>query len=371
MYFRALTIYRITDTAKLLATDINAELSKRAFVPMGASDRMAAGWVPPMAHAPDLHAFAHQGCHLIALKTEEKLMPASVVKELAEERISEIEEREVRKIGRKEAKEIRERVTEELLPRAFSKSRVLHALIDLKSGFVMVNTATAAKAELLTQLLRETLGSLPTKLLHTQLDPVTAMTTWLEHEAPDCFTLDSDVTLKSPGDGGAVANIRRQDLNAEEVTGHLKSGKLVTRLAMSHADRLSFVLNDKLQLARIAFLDLIEDQIKDLDADDAAAMAEGTLAITVASLRELVYGVLAALGGELGVNADLVTKAQAESDEAYPQAIELAKKNPAFPLEELQLQLGIDYGRACSIHAQLIAEGHLKPVKRPSPDTPW
>jgi len=300
MWFKNLQLYRITDLSKLNADQLDTELRKRPFVPLGATDRLAAGWIPPASHAPDIFAYPNSGAMLIALKTEEKLLPSSVVKEVADERITEIEAKDLRKIGKKEAKEIRERVAEELLPRAFSRSRVLRALIDFEAGWIWVDSATPAKAELLIQFLRESLGTLPTKLPQTQLDPVTAMSTWLEHDAPSNFTLDADCVLKAPGDGGAQVTCRRHDLNSDEVKQHLKTGKLVTQLALSWDERIAFVLTDKLHIKRLTFLDLLEDQIKEANAEDAAAMFDTTLTLLAQEGRGLIAAVIEALGDELG-----------------------------------------------------------------------
>lgn len=300
MWFKNLQLFRLTDLSKIDANQLDAELKKHAFVPLGKTDRLSAGWIAPASHAPDVFAYHNSGSWLIALKTEEKLLPSSVVKEVADERISEIEAQELRKVGKKESKEIRERVAEELLPRAFSRSRVLRALIDLEAGWIWVDSATPTKGELLIQLLRETLGSLPTRLPQTQLDPVTAMSTWLEHDAPSNFTLDADCVLKAPGDGGAQVTCRRHDLNSDEVKLHLKSGKMVTQLALSWADRLAFVLTDTLQIKRLSFLDLLEDQIKDANAEDATAMFDTSLTLLVQEGRQLVAALIEALGDEMG-----------------------------------------------------------------------
>ncbi|WP_374352964.1 recombination-associated protein RdgC [Chitinimonas sp.] len=299
MWFKNLLLYRLTDLSKLDFAKLDSELQKRPFAPVGQLDRLTAGWIAPARHAPDIFAYPNNGSWLISLKTEEKLLPSSVVKEMAEERIADIESKELRKIGKKEAKEIRERVAEELLPRAFSRSRVLRALVDPETGWIWVDSASAAKAELLIQFLRETLGSLPTKLPQTQLDPVTAMSTWLEHNAPGNFTLDADCVLKAPGEGGAQVTCRRHDLGSEEVQMHLKSGKLVTQLALSWDDRIAFVLTEKLEIKRLQFLDLLQDQIKDANADDAAALFDASLTLMVMEGRNLASAVIEALGGEL------------------------------------------------------------------------
>lgn len=329
MWFKCLLLYRLTDAASLDLKDLDGRLQKRAFVPVGQMDKQSVGWVPPASHAPDLFAYGNSGAWLIALKTEEKLIPASVVKDLADERIADIEARELRKVGKKETKEIRERIAEELLPRAFARSRVVRALIDPQDGWIWVDAATPARGEQLLQILRETLGSLPAKLVQTTVEPVTAMTTWLEHGAPENFTLDADCVLTAPGDGGAQISCRRQDLNADEIKQHLSSGKLVTQLALSWAERLSFVLTDKLQVKRLAFLDLLEDQLKGADAPDAAAMFDTSLTLLVNEGRGLLDAILEVLDGELNVvaakpaSSATTTAAEAPAAAAPPKDVDV------------------------------------------------
>ncbi|MBV1776541.1 recombination-associated protein RdgC [Burkholderiaceae bacterium DAT-1] len=297
MWFKNLQLYRLDndiDTASL-----DPILAKRQFVQAGQLDRLSAGWIPPASHAPDLFAYPVAGAWMIALKTEEKILPSSVVKEEAATRIEAIEAKELRKVGKKEAKEIRERVADELLPRAFSRTRVLRAVIDPAERWIWVDTPTAAKAELILQLLRESIGSLHCRLPQTKLEPVTAMTTWLEHGAPEGFTLDADCVLKAPGDGAPQVTCRRHDLSSEEIQLHLKSGKMATQLALSFADRLSFVLGEKLQIKRLGFLDVLEDQIKTADAEDAAAMFDTSATLLVEEGRALIKAIIDALDGEM------------------------------------------------------------------------
>lgn len=322
--FRNLIAYRITDIEALrlklaseaaelrdwdddtasAQTDISLILAEKPFVPCEGSAGMSCGWVPPRESAPDLFDHYYNAAHLITLQFEQKLLPASVVNQVAGERIAKIVENEMRRIGKKERREIRDRVTEELLPKAFARRSTIQGILDLKEGWLFVNAASPGKADLFTQILRETIGMLPIRFLQTELDPVTAMTTWLEHGAPEGFTLDADVTLQAPGDGGAKVTISRHDLSAEEVTGHLKSGKLVHRLAMTHDDNVSFVLTDKLTVKRLALTDMKEDElISGLDdaddADDADAVFENTYIVQVGAYRALTAAVLGALGGEL------------------------------------------------------------------------
>ncbi|UXY13890.1 recombination-associated protein RdgC [Chitiniphilus purpureus] len=299
LWFRNLQLYRLAPDHGLTGERIGEALAKRPWQPCGSQDLASQGWVPPAPHAPDQFAYTQQDAVLVALKTEEKLLPGSVVRQLADERVAEIEAEENRKVGRKETKEIRERITQELLPKAFVRSRVQRALIDLQAGLVLVDSGAAARAELLLSALREALGSLPTRLLDTQTTPQTAMTLWLESADAGAFDLGQDAELRAPGDGGAVARVSRQPLDSDEIRQHLGAGKLASRVALSWQDRVAFQLTEKLEIKRLTMLDVLADAVKELDAADQAALFDSGLALTVGELRQLVPTLIDALGGEV------------------------------------------------------------------------
>ncbi|GHD63600.1 recombination-associated protein RdgC [Jeongeupia chitinilytica] len=299
LWFRNLQLYRLAPDHALALDSIGDSLAKRPWVPCGSNDQMSQGWIAPARHAPDLKAYGYDDAVLVTLKTEEKLLPASVVKEETEERIARIEAEENRKVGRKEAKELRERVAEELLPKAFSRSRSQRALIDLRLGLVLVESASATKAEQLLSTLRETLGSLPTRLVNTQVTPETAMTLWLESADADEFDLGQDTELRAPGDDGAITRLARQPLDTAEVKQHLENGLLASKLALAWDDKLAFQLTDKLEIKRLTMLDVLQDELKDMDAADQGAIFDSSLALTVGTLREFVPALIRALGDEL------------------------------------------------------------------------
>lgn len=298
-WFKNLQLYRLAPDHTLTVPAINAALGLRPFVPCGAHDTMTQGWVAPAAHAPDLLAYTQQDAVLVVLKTEEKLLPASVVKEKTEAQIARIEADENRKVGRKEAKELRERVAEELLPKAFNQSHTQRALIDLRLGLVLVDAPSAGKAESFLAVLRETLGSLPTRLVNTQVTPETAMTLWLETADAGELDLGDSVTLASPGDTGASARLKHLPLDSDEVQQHLQAGMLVESLSLAWDDKLAFVLTDRFEIKRLTMLDVLQDELKDMDSADQAAIFDSSLVLTVGTLRQFVPVLIEALGGEL------------------------------------------------------------------------
>ncbi len=298
LWFRNIQIYRLSADHALTAESINDLLAKRPFFSCGSQDLMTQGWIAPAAHMPESMAYPYQDTVLVMLKTEEKLLPGSVIKQTADSRVQEIEARENRKVGKREIKELRERITEELLPRAFTRSRTTRALIDLANNLVLVESASAAKAEVTLSLLREALGSLPTRLIQTNTTPQTAMTVWLESSDAGLFDLGQDVELRAPGEDGPIARLVKQPLMGEEIAQHLSSGKLVTKMALSWNDRIALQLTDKMELKRVAMLEALQDDFKNADAADKAALFDSGLALFVGETRALVPDLLEALGGE-------------------------------------------------------------------------
>jgi recombination associated protein RdgC len=71
-----------------------------------------------------------------------------------------------------------------------------------------------------------------------------------------------------------------------EIKNHLDTGKQVIKLALSWADRLSFVLDESLFVKRLKFLDLIQDQAADIDAIDEVEQFDADFSIMSAELAQ-------------------------------------------------------------------------------------
>jgi recombination associated protein RdgC len=297
MWFKQLSFYRLNgDSVPEVAQLVDA-LEKTPFTHCGGLDWFSEGWVNPAGHL-DAPAFVAQGCQLVSLKREDKVLPSSVIREWVETKTVEIEEREFRKVGRKEKLALKEQVTDDLLPRAFVRPSRLSAYIDADRGWLMVDSATASKAEALVSKLREALPPFPAALPRTLLAPHTAMTDWLAAgEAPAGFELDAECELKDgSSENGAVIRCVRMDLTADEIRQHIATGKQATRLGLIWKERIRFVLTDTLQLKRIQFLDVLQDEASQA-GDDSASLFEATFTLMAGELGELVDALVDALGG--------------------------------------------------------------------------
>ncbi len=254
MWFRNLTIYRLPPGWTRTPGEIEATLTEFPLHPCIGLALQSRGWVS----VNDAGQFAYgQGKQvLIAMGSEEKLLPASVVNQTAGERIRKLEDEKGFKLGRKAKREIKEQVAVELTPRAFSRRRELRGWFDFEGGWLVVDTASANKADEFTQTLRDALGELPVTPLQSEPSMDALMTGWLaSREAPGTFNLDDECELTATDEHKSTVRYLRHSLDGKDIANHLSNGKVVKRLALTWKDRVSFVVDDKLQIRRFKPLD--------------------------------------------------------------------------------------------------------------------
>jgi len=295
-YFKQLSLY-ILNKDKMPDLAILAEkLQEVAFVPCMGLDWDSVGFANPVPFGSNI-VFPAQNTWRIALKKEEKVLPAAVVRDILDEKINEIRETERRNVGRKEKLELKETITDDLLPRAFTKSSKTEAIIDAKYGFLLINQASSVRAEILLTKLREALGGLKAKQPRTQQSPGNLITEWLlRGSAAGHFELDCDCELMGFGDAAPVVRISRHDLTVEEINHLLRSGKIVTQLGLSWRDRVRFVLTQNFTLKRIQFLDLIQEEAAS-QGDDIESLTFASQILMAEALSELITELIDHLGG--------------------------------------------------------------------------
>jgi recombination associated protein RdgC len=297
MWFKNLQIYRLPAPWAMTAEQLEARLAPQAFAPCTSLDMQSQGWVSPRDNGMLVHTVNRQ--MLILLGTEKKLLPASVINQVAKEKATELEEQQGFKPGRKQMREIKEQVTDELLPRAFSIKRNTWTWIDPVNGWLVVDAGNASKAEEVLKLLIKAIDKFPMESLRVTRSPVAAMTDWLAaDEAPGGFTVDQDTELRATGEGKATVRYVRHTLEAEDVRRHIAAGKQCTRLAMTWADRVSFVLTESLTVKRIAPLDVLkEDSDSAMKNDDERF--DSDIALMTGELHRMLTDLVEALGGEM------------------------------------------------------------------------
>ena len=297
MWFKQLSIYPL-NKAQLPALETLADkLAAAEFAPCMGLDWDSVGFAAPASFQPQEMVFAAQNTWRVALKKEEKVLPAAVVRDILDDKVQEIQNAEGRNVGRKEKQELKDNITDDLLPRAFTKSSRTEAVFDTEHGLLLVNNANANKAEALLTKLREALGGLEARLPRTNQSPGSLMTDWLLRGAGEGgFELDSDCELKGSGDVAATVKVSKQDLTAEEVVQHVKNGKTVTQLGLVWREQIAFVLTQDFTLKRIQYLDVLQEEAES-HGDDAASLAFASQILMADSLAQMLDELAACLGG--------------------------------------------------------------------------
>lgn len=297
MWFKNLQIYRLPAPWAITAAQLEADLAPHAFQPCSSLDMQAQGWVSPRENGELVYTLNKQ--ILLLLGTEKKLLPTTVINQVTKIKAAEIEEQQGFKPGRKQMKELKEDVTDELLPRAFSIWRQTWVWIDPVNGWLVVDASSPAKADEVLKLLIKSIEKLPMEALHVVQSPVAAMTEWLLADtAPHGFTVDQDTELRATGEGKATVRYVRHTLEAEDVQRHIASGKQCTRLAMTWADKISFVLTESLTIKRVAPLDVIKENADSTAQNDEERFDSDVMLMT-GELNSMLGDLVAALGGEV------------------------------------------------------------------------
>lgn len=297
MWFRNLQIFRLTPEWEYSTEKLVLALQKGVFRGCGASDRMAQGWMPPRGEDGEL-VFAVGRQQLIALGVEQKLLPMSVVRQYAQEKLEAIESAQGYKPGRKQARDVMEQIEAELLPRAFVKRGLTYVWIDPVNRWLLVDASSSTRADEVVEQLKLCLNELPLTLVKTQMAPATAMTQWLAAgEAPGSFTIDRDCELRAVAEERAAVRYVRHILDSDEVKSHITGGKTATRLALTWNDRVSFVLTEQMQIKRLTFLDLLKEDAE-RQSDNADDLFAANFTLMSGELAQLLAQLLEALGGE-------------------------------------------------------------------------
>jgi recombination associated protein RdgC len=237
--------------------------------------------------------------HLIALGVNQKLLPASIIRQVAAERAEAQAAEQGFPVGRRLMRDIKLRVTEELRSKALTRRRVTRAWIDPKNGWFIVDAAGPSRAEELVETLRDTIGSFAVTMLETQRSPQTSMAAWLKMgDAPLRFSIDQDLELQSADKSKATIRYTRHPLAGKEIQAHLSAGMYATRLGLTWHDRVSFVLTDKLQVKRVDFLEMSKDPGEGGEEMDTAEQFDIDFTVMAGELAKLLDDLTAALGNE-------------------------------------------------------------------------
>jgi recombination associated protein RdgC len=298
MLFKSARIFRLTKPVNFTAETLHEQLSEQMFVACDSYQLSSFGWVEPMGREGKL--LAHQTGRRIMLCAckEERLLPATVLREAVEEEVQQIETEQARRVFPSEKRRLKEDALQRMLPRAFTKKRLVYGYIDLDNQWLVIEAGPTKLAEEFTHLLRQSLGSLAIVPLITQQEPAAVMSHWLlENSLPANLETGEDCVLRDQSDSKVVLRSKGIDLGSPDFKVYVEGGMRVVKLALQWQQQLDFVINDDLSLSRIRFNDLSGDGGEVLDSEDVAGRFDADLALLGGTFEELLNELIEAFGG--------------------------------------------------------------------------
>ncbi len=296
MWLKNLVVYRLPADRAGDADDLERKLAQQSLQPCGGFQMESRGWTCPQDDGRYLYQQNQQW--LLALGLEQKLLPASIIRQLAQDRAVEIARQQGRPAGRKQMRDLREQVTNELLPRALARRSTTNGWMDTAHGWLAVDAAADAKSEQFMEALRRADDNMQALRLETQRSPAAAMAEWLvKGDAPGAFSIDQDLELRASDAGKATVRYARHNLEGKEIRDHITAGKTVVRLGLTWNDRISFVLTEQLQIKRVTFLEILKRE-SDAEVEDEGEQFEIDVALMTGELPLLLADLVKALGGE-------------------------------------------------------------------------
>lgn len=303
MWFNNIQFYRFESPFTMDMQKLEEALATRKARPCGQMEQSCEGWGKPLGR--DGHALVHEtnGQFMICLQRQDRLLPASVIREQLEERVWKLEGERNRALSRSEKGDVKDQLVQELLPQAFVRSSSCYACILPQEGWLIINSSSLRKAEDFLGMLQKTIPSLLLVAPSVDESLSEVMRRWmLESESmPAQFTIEDACKLISQGEHGGTIQCRQEDLENDEILAHVRAGKSVTQLALNWNERISFVLHDDLSIKRLRFDDEVVDEAG--ESDDGPSRFDADFAIMAAELSQLLAALMQALPSDNGVES--------------------------------------------------------------------
>jgi recombination associated protein RdgC len=287
MWFKQAQIFKLSQPMAYDPEVLQAALTRLAFSPCLPSFSSSHGWAAPIDQddAPLVHA--SDGFMLFTLQVEEKVLPATVIRQAVNERVKKMQAEYDRKISRREKTDLKEEITQSLLPRAFSRFSRINAYIDTKRQWLVVDTASSTKLELFSKMFQRSCPDdqfAPLSL--RKLPPI--LTSWVLNQSyPGVFGIEKSAVLRDPNLVTRQVRCQQQDLFSSAIKNLIKEGFEISQLSINWQDRVVFQLDEFGALKTIRYLDEILALAKDHYSETESERFDADFFIMTKTLTQL------------------------------------------------------------------------------------
>jgi recombination associated protein RdgC len=228
---------------------------------------------------------------MICLLFEEKILPATVIKQELNLKVKELENQRGRKLGQREKLNLKDEIIHTLLPRAFSKLSRVYGYIDIKNNWLVINTTNPARIEKFIELFKRSVG-INAESITAKLSPT--LTRWLIHSNyPRTLAVEKACVLVDPKNQKRIIRCQQQDLTANCIQLIIKDGCEVEQLAISWNEMIQFNLVKDFSLQSIKFQDRLIAQANEMEPETKRQQFNADFLIMTETLSKLVAELIA------------------------------------------------------------------------------
>jgi len=292
MWFKNIKLFQLPVEFKIDDADLEEKLNQFEFKPCGSATPQSIGWTPVIDQegAPLVHGA--MGFKMICMKIEEKVLPATVVREYTDDRVKEVEALDDRKLSKREKASIKDQMYFTLIQQAFCRSSKIYAYFDVTQNWLIVNCANSKKLELFVTHLKKALPAIELITPETCNIPK-LMTRWLlTEEYPDSFMVEKNAVLEDFNDVKRVIRVKNQDLFNESIQDFLKDGCVPKQINLTWFDRITFNLNHDMTLTGLKYDDAVVEAGDDGETETAADRFDADFLIMTGALQQMLKEVL-------------------------------------------------------------------------------
>lgn len=301
MWFKQATLFQFSKPFSPSISELETLLQPLSFTPCLPSFASSIGWVSPLGQNNASLVYGTKRFLLVSLQFEEKILPATVVRQAVAEKIADIEAKEARVVRGKEKQTIKDEMMQTLLPRAFTKKSVVSAYIDLQNQLLVLNSNTPSKVERFIAFFKRAIA--PNEIQGIEVKkPIDLMTDWLKGEnLPANFAIGQACVLRDPQQERRTIRCQHQDLFAANIQAFLKESCEAMQLALIWKDNVKLVLTGDFSLRSIQF----QEAVLALAKSDYTETAEQRFDADFVLMTELLSQLLQDLLQGCGVTSEI------------------------------------------------------------------
>lgn len=294
MWFKNASLFRIAANADAVTDEA---LSAHAYRPALSLQPSSTGWFPPVGGEDGEISHRALQYQMVALMIEQKVVPASVLNDAVHERVMHIRQTESREVKGKERAQIKDDIYVQMLAKAFSKKKLVHGYFDRTAGLLVINSTSNKEVDAFVLQLKESCPDLALRQVRPANIPGPVMRNWLlEGSAPEGFEIGTECTMATPVEGASKTTCKNQDLFTDEVRNYLESDYRPTKLEMHWKDRARFILDERLVLSGIKFLDVVQEDAMDAEADTEMARFDVDFTIMAGEFADMLPAIIGLFG---------------------------------------------------------------------------